>query len=333
MENQGIRPHIVNFLNLTIGSNISNEVNVSKSLESSKEATNDVKEKFAYSFRFHQVLLVCFLMILWLIVTAHFVIENYNQIGIGWMALSMVAFIVFTYFFSFIIYTLCENHKLKSSLPKKKPNKLYRILLSIASPSWYFADYFKNKFKIGENDTMSKKDRIGFTRLIAYLNGGNVIVAGIIAIIAVAVVLENIIVLGPWFHIFTTFVVLRTLSRSFEITYAFGKDASDGKIKVSLLKSHERLMLAFTSLIECILNYSTVYYLISFYNGMKFDKWYSFVSSFQSGLFYSNSFLKGSPRLSYPSAISMLQLTQVVTCMTLVFVAFAIYISNAASDD
>lgn len=97
------------------------------------------------------------------------------------------------------------------------------------------------------------------------------------------------------------------------------------------MEPHQRLLLAFTSLIECIINYSAVYYLVSFYDGIRICKWQSFVHSLQSGLFYVNKLLDKSLYLSHPSALTMLQVTQVITSMTLVFVAFATYISYSTS--
>ncbi|MDD3534837.1 MAG: resistance to Congo red protein [Candidatus Cloacimonetes bacterium] len=299
-----------------------------------QELIYELTKRKAYSFYVHNIFLTLFLMVLWGVTSYCFISESWEKIR-WWMLVGVIIFVAFALFITFCHYRRSRKRDSafdRSKILPKWPH-IYKYVLFFASPCWFFADMFKEQFKSCLYSKCELKDKIGLTRLITRLNGCNVFVAVIIVLVTASVS----IIKYPWnidishwgFGLFTTFVMARTLSRSFEITYAFGKDASEGRSKDSRLQPHERLLLAITSLIECILNYSVAYYLVSFYSVKKLDLWYSFVCSFQSGLFYSNSFLDNCPRLSSQSTLSMLQLTQVVTCMTLVFLAFAIYISGS----
>lgn len=301
-----------------------------------QELSYDFTKRKAYSFCYHKIFLTLFLMILWGKTVCQFIIESSEEIG-WWILVGIIIFVAFALFAACYQYRRSKRRDSTFDRSKILPKwaHIYKYVLVVASPSWFFADMFKRQFKSCIHSKWEVKDKIGLTRLITRLNGCNFLVAGIIALLTVAIskiIDPRDINISHWsFGIFTTFVLVRTLSRSFEITFAFGKDASDGRDKDSRLKPHERLLLAITSLVECILNYSAAYYLVSFYDGIRICKWQSFVHSFQSGLFYANKLLDKSLYSSTPSALTMLQMTQVITSMTLVFVALATYISYSTN--
>ncbi|MDD3534846.1 MAG: hypothetical protein PHC50_01680 [Candidatus Cloacimonetes bacterium] len=325
MQKQEKRLLSINLFNFIIANKVSNNTKFIKGSVPLRESTSDGYD--LYSFKFHQGLIVFLLMLLWGLAIGCFLGESHCRIGIEVITVSAVTFVVITYAIACIIYSICQNDDLINSTPKTKLNGCCQLFLFIASPSWFFAHLFKSKLMKINSDDVGKTKRCGKTQFIAYLNRANLIASFVLAIVAVMIYRTGSVF---WFGFIISFVVLRTLSRSFEITIAFGKDTLE-KNKSSKLKSHERLLLAFTSLFESVLNYSVVYWLLNADDGMKHHIWRGFVSSFQSGLFYSNSYLDQCSCLSSPSALAMLQLTQVITCMTLVFVAFAIYISNSTS--
>lgn len=287
-------------------------------------STKPKENKDLYSFNCHTRILAVFLMILWALALYRFGIENHSEIGpsavIGYAFVS----VVIAYAFARCIYMCCRKKTTKRFDEKKGESDCCKYVMFFVSPSWYFADLFKNKFEPCKRKENDENQICGKTLLIAYLNRWNLILSAAIAFIAYYFCVDYCI------GFFTTFVVVRTLSRSFEITYAFGKDILETK-KNSLLEPHQRLILAFASLIECILNYSVAYYLVSQLQGLGICKWQSFEHSFQSGLFYSNKLLEDGLSLFHPTTLTMLQMTQVVTCMTLVFLAFASYMSNFIS--
>lgn len=342
MEKKGIRWFNLNGFGIFIGNKVSNinSFNNTNDIDNiNKASSSDIGKSKDYSFTFHGRILTLILLTLWGATSCFFIITGRTGIGLWNMLIGALVFVLIQLCVSCWQYR--SSRKQNASFDKSKllSDDCCKDVLFFASPSMFFASMFKRQFKAKDKGKWVVPDKSGLTKLIAQLNGCNVLMAGIIALITVAITiansfiieLRNIDILRWGFGVFTTFVVVRTLSRSFEITYAFGKDATDGKIKDSLLDSHDRLLLAITSLVECIMNYSVAYYLVSFYSVKKDDIWHSFVGSFQSGLFYSNSFLSDCQQKSVQSTLSMLQLTQVLTCMTLVFLAFAIYISDTTS--
>ncbi len=124
---------------------------------------------------------------------------------------------------------------------------------------------------------------------------------------------------------FIALILYRTLSRSLEIILAFGNDAFSLK-KSSSLKSPERLLLAITSLFECILNYAVTYFLI---DNLHICLWQSVVHSLQCSMLFSFSLLNESLVNIHPRLVDMLQIIQALTSLTLIFLSFAIYISNS----
>lgn len=294
------------------------------------QAQNDITrknladyKKDPYSFKCHQRILVAFLMTLWALTLR--TMKGYCwEIGFWKVAYSAISFIVFSIILALGTYWISKIYNPKNYDSKNIINKLCLIFMSIASLSWFCARYFKKKLKTNNCREAKRYKRDKMTQFIVYLNRFNLLFSFLFAVIVYFAPIDDNV------SFFMVFAVLRTLSRSFEITIAFGKDILE-KDKDSALMPHERLILAFSSLFECMINYSVVYYLVGFFDEIMVCRWQSFVYSFQSGLFFSNDFLKMGLDSMSPTALSMLQMTQVVTCMTLVFLAFASYMSNFTS--
>lgn len=281
-----------------------------------------------YSFQFHQALLVVMIMAVWGMANWFFVKFSWDRYYSGNLVNGVILFIFVTHANAYCIRYLCKNHRTIPVWLEMTLSLLSVILLLFFSLSWHYAKLGKRAFAKDREKTTRKDTRIdNVTLFIAYSNRSNLLIS---ALFAGLILLTSPLWSGQ--EVLLIFMVLRTLSRSFEITLAFGKDAIDKKIKSSVLGAKDRLMLAFTSLIECVINYTISYYAISVITNGPICKWQAFVHSFQTTLFYTNSILNDSLWDSAPTALSLLQVTQVITCITLVLVAFAMYISNTKSE-
>lgn len=282
--------------------------------------------KASSDFYFHKVLLVIIMIFVWGFASYYFVVDILAITGVWVIPISLLLFITIAFTIAATIYLLSVKYPISKDVKIKKLHWFFQFALFIASPSWSFARLFKNKLKSKSKERKTKTDKDGLALFISSINGTNLIVSAFMAVI-------GFLMYNTWMADYLmTIIVLRTLSRSFEITLAFGNDALDTN-KSSLLNSYQRLMLAFTSLFECIINYTIAYYLVGLSVGERICKWQAFVHSFQSAFFYINKLLDNSLSSTTPTALSMLQVTQVITCMTLVFIAFVIYISKTTSDN
>ena len=292
----------------------------------------------------HYVLLFMILMIVWGIASFCYYRENFS---VFWGVVPpIIVYVLFAYLSTYLLYRHClnnatsenmeEKEKEEEEVKKKEEEKkkencivIKKIFFILASPSWSIAKLFKKRIenRLNGND---KDIRCKKTCFITGKNALNMVTSILLGVFV-------FLFFGKWhleryFLLIMSIIVLRTLSRSFEITFAFGKDAIDCK-KSSNLQAHERLILAFTSLFECIINYSVAYYLVGLTSDETICKWQACVHSFQSALFYDNEILSRSLHSSFPTALSMLQVTQVITCITLVIIAFAMYMSENTGDN
>jgi len=326
MKKQNNRP-LINLINITISSSVSNKTAFNKYIDDKKDSLHVKNNHDPYSFRIQKLALVVFLMLVWLIsiVTYHY--ETGSQLGLTSIVLSYAMFLITSVGIAFLSYVKSLHKQTSPCVDNPIRKVIFELALLIASPTWSLAKLYKDRLK-PPND---KVEEIGTeedkkTLFIALNNRVNLFFSAFIAAIVGFFPLNT-----WWTGLFMTFAVLRTLSRSFEITLAFGNDALDTN-KSSRLSPYQRLILAFTSLIECILNYTVAYYLVGVSVGETICKWQAFLHSFQSAFFYINKLLDNSLSSTTPTALSMLQVTQVITCMTLVFIAFVIYISKATED-
>lgn len=289
-------------------------------------STADVTSKNSpYSFSPHRWLLAIIMMIVWGFTYFYYYIEIVTNDLMDVIIPALLYVLLSFLFTGYIRFNSLEQMKVWRHIWEKRSAICCKIPLILASPSWAVAKFYKSCItnKMGSKTEATKIEK---TLFIAYKNMFNMLVSLLFAIPILIIDLNDF-----WTVFLMSIVVLRTLSRSFEITIAFGQDALD-KEKSSLLTSPQRLMLAFTSLFECILNYTIAYYLVGYSVGEPICKWQAFVHSFQSALFFSNELLSNSLTSYKPTTLAMLQVTQAITCMTLVFIAFVIYISKTTED-
>ncbi|MBN4074891.1 hypothetical protein JYT99_03065 [bacterium AH-315-E09] len=131
--------------------------------------------------------------------------------------------------------------------------------------------------------------------------------------------------------------VIRTISRSFEIIIAFGKDVIDDEVKKSDLKPGDRIKLAIISNFETTLNYAVIYSIYQF----SFSEVSCVNANCQevicqpdtfSGYFFSSLGVSTFTNVSFSSCNTMLQnlfiSLHLITAMSLIFFAIAKYISD-----
>jgi hypothetical protein len=123
-----------------------------------------------------------------------------------------------------------------------------------------------------------------------------------------------------------SFLLVRSIWRSFEISYAFTKDAIKKEKKSTGLTSGERIILGINSYIEIILNYSLVYYIFALYQNEIIFRNFSQFERLSNAIFRSVG-------ISTFTGIGVLNLdiiavVQLFTSLSLVYFAFASYIGN-----
>lgn len=236
---------------------------------------------------------------------------------------------------------------------KIQVNKLkkYTGLKYFFSFDYYAAAHFKNELSKDDKNKNEEKEKSAVIKnktslmkrclFIKEANRNNLIIAFSILILTVLIfqpLFNNEIktlflsLRLPLIVLFGGFVFCRTISRSFEITFAFYDDIHQTK-KNSALTSGERISLAVRSYFEIIINFTVVYFIFE-----KFEKlvngtfltqqpigsgifdfiFYSFgISSFTDVSFEGNSL--------YWNSFVLLQL---LSSMCLVYFALAKYIGD-----
>lgn len=162
----------------------------------------------------------------------------------------------------------------------------YKVL----SVDWWCAKYFKAKFLVKnllgkceieenklKNTCMYRNEK---ARLLKGFNKTNLIFTVIILSIYIIDIVLDLFVrkqevskisFDNYFIVLNVFVVIRVISRTIEIIYAFYKDVEEEN-KTSSLMNGNRLQLAVWSYIEMILLYAIIYYISGvFYEDNLFD--------------------------------------------------------------
>lgn len=189
------------------------------------------------------------------------------------------------------------------------------LTLAIISPNRLVANYHKyDNLRKKVNERIIENPR---NRYIKRINSTNLI----IGIIIYFIVLGMPKVTPDHLSIFPLLILFRTVSRSFEIIIAFGKDCFSIKNKSNFYNS-ERIILATASLIENIFNYASVYYL---FGESTLCYWQSFATSIQTNFFQNISL---NMEIMHPDQMSLLSLLQFLTSFTLVIFSLAIYASG-----
>jgi hypothetical protein len=154
------------------------------------------------------------------------------------------------------LYKIEEPRNAVPALFPSKEKALIDVLIFLISPGYTLANHYKNIIR-SNNLGNVKLRKIKLSKYIASNNKLNLLLSSI---------LLNITLWFPFDenspHIesmFSLFVMARFLSRSFEITYAFGKDAMS-KSSSSTLNKYDRLALALKSYFEIYIISASVYY-------------------------------------------------------------------------
>lgn len=169
------------------------------------------------------------------------------------------------------------------------------------------ADYFK--MKLGTDKEKRKK----YITIINHLNLTISLSFMLLAFMDIKLRCPGIIV---------PFILLRALSRSYEILIAFSNDIINEKKKSSTLSSSDRLKLAINSFVEIIVNYSIAYYLMSYTPGISIDTliFFSISSSLSKGI--------GISTLTNVGDLTLVSTMQLLSSMSLIYFGLAGYIGS-----
>ena len=139
------------------------------------------------------------------------------------------------------------------------------------------------------------------------------------------------------YSLFIYVISYYSLSRSFEIFFAFAQDAHSqlsGKKNASNLKYYERLVLAARSYVELIFLYGIIFYSISFNEWGLTDKCNNALNAWES-LYFSGVTITTlgygdySPNGDFPQFLAVFE---VLNGFTLIVVCFAIYVSMSINE-
>jgi len=195
----------------------------------------------------------------------------------------------------------------------------------IISPNFFFVNFYKNQLTRRYINTISRNGKSKFRKqLIAELNNNNLLFSLIIfLIIFISQIKPN------HNYILISFVVYRTISRSVEIIIAFGKDAITRQNRSNLQK-FDRIELAIKSYFEVLINFTTIYFLLFFDSSEKIIDAFFFSLGINTLTdvpfrdFLSDCLLQNNILIN-----KFLIALHVLTILTLVVLALAMYISDA----
>lgn len=189
--------------------------------------------------------------------------------------------------------------------------KFIDSIFKILFPNWIISDYFKCRIKksLTEVDSQIKKDKL--KEFIETMNSLNFLISVICLLIISFLASINVGEGECFFKLFIFILCLRAFSRSYEIIKAFLEDVLDKKSnKSSSLKYYDRLRLALISLFEVVINYSFVYYFCT----------ENLVGALRESI--------GNSLLVSVNEINFVTIFQVLTSMTLIYLALADYIGS-----
>lgn len=192
---------------------------------------------------------------------------------------------------------------------------LFKVLGSIIFTDILVADFFK--MKLG-TDKEKKK------RYITRMNYTNLTVSLIFIILAftnINLTYKNIVI---------PFIVVRALSRSYEILIAFSRDVVNKSKKTSALSASDRLTLAINSFIEIIINYSIVYYVVTYisFSNIEFFVFVEY-ANILSSLFKSI----GVSTLTNVGDLTLVSTMQLFSSMSLIYFGLAGYIGSNDNEE
>lgn len=229
-----------------------------------------------------------------------------------------------------------DSSLLKFSKELKKYTKYAKYIMWAVSSDYCIAKSIKNTIKsandLGSSGQKDKKndgrrnenkDEKKLRLFIQVSNGLNLIFS--LLLIAIFFVFANL----KTNYIMFCFILIRGISRSVEISYAFTKDVIKKGQKSTRLTSGERIILGISSYIEVIINYSLVYYILSQFGEYFILGDYSGYKELSSAIFRSIG-ISTFTGISAGS-LDILSVIQLFTSLALVYFAFASYIGSVGS--
>lgn len=232
---------------------------------------------------------------------------------------------------------LYESLLVKFLKKLKEYTKYAKYIMWVVSSDYCIAKFIKNKIKLtnyldssGQEDKKNdwrkneKEDEKKLRFFIQISNGLNLIFS--LVLIIIFFISANLKINYMMF----CFILIRAISRSVEICYAFTKDVIKKANKNTKLNSGDRIILGISSYIEVILNYTLVYYILSQFGNVPL-----LFGNFCDYKKISSAFFR-SVGISTFTGISVGNLdvysvVQLFTSLSLVYFAFASYIGNINS--
>ncbi len=284
--------------------------------------TNDVKSVEEINPVFNKLFFLFFLIFFfWQISFALQVIADLQ----GVQSLFLLCVIVLLPLFSKLITIIHIPDMLKNI-------NLTTIYLLFFSPHRFWTQFYKERIKSKAVNEIKEetKESHKISEIGHYIINSNFTELGLSILIFSSYFL--ILYIDPYSisflfnHTFLYLIIYRTISRSFEIIIAFGKDCFEKKNN-GFIPPQERVILAISSLIENILNYSVVYYLLSIMNNTEKEYcfWQALAHSFKLNFFQG---LELNMNKTFPDQLSLLSMLQFLTSFTLVIFSVAIYASG-----
>jgi hypothetical protein len=167
--------------------------------------------------------------------------------------------IIMTFVFGYIIYYFVVFAMKSMTYPRPAQHRMpfskdYWITM-IVSPDFWFANTFKNRIK---QFVPNEEVQPSLKEYIKSNNSWNLLLSSILFLLLIAHHSDQT---STIYSILLSMAMVRYVSRSYEITYAFGKDVLQPNLTLSGLDKFERIKLALLSYTEIFI-YSASAYLV-----------------------------------------------------------------------
>ena len=225
-------------------------------------------------------------------------------------------FIVVLFFYSLFKYGIKkilspEEPKIsKSSSFNRKKGYEWAFFIS---PDFWWANYFKNRIKQFNDDASINS----LKEYVIINNKANLILS-----ILITGLVFFAFTFDPESQIYKTLIsaaVIRSISRSFEISLAFGRDVLQVSQNATGLKKFERIKLAISSYFEIFIYFAAVYLVLPCGKGIS----YAITSSLSVGTLTNVGFVFVSDHF-----VNNIAFVQVFTTLSLVVLSLASYLSR-----
>lgn len=251
-------------------------------------------------------------------------------------------YFVIIYILYIVISSLIKYRAIKSCINDEctKTNKVKwkamyceNIVFSILSPDFYISDSAKRSHLLANRSGELKGE------ILKKFNSFNFMFSVILLIISM-LLLISIPRLQFVIAIPLTFLILRIISRSLEICFAFYIDVTSQEVKNTDLKKTDRLTLAVISYSELILSYATIYMLLNNINARYMNMKGVFYQLFDNILLSIGNITLSDSSLSYIykdgilielDNIKYLMALQIISGLVLTVFAVASYLGKVDS--